>query len=249
MKKIYITILLVTLGVSSLNAQINFDWDNNTTDNGTSIVQIESGITVTYTVENNDPIYGDFGNWGGTTGYALGVSVGNSTATFSFSTPTDITSINAVQVTNENPNAATWTFTPTGGSNSNVDVVIPAYDNSGNGGVIVDLNWVGVTEFTVTSSGPTVSFGFDDLLVNSALSNEEIEISNLDLVLFPNPSADFISLFGMEYKDGYEVLNSLGSIILKGTMDNNQQISIKTLPKGVYFLKLETGNTIRFIKE
>lgn len=247
MKKIYITFLVTILGVSSLTAQTNFDWDNNTTDNGTSIEQTENGITVIYTIETNDPVLGDFGGWGGTTGFALATgSNTNTTATFSFSTPTDITSIHAVQVSNLNPNAATWTFTPTGGSNSNVDKAIPAYDNGGNGGVTVDLNWTAVTEFTVTSSGPTVSFGFDDLLISSPLGNKEIE--TLDLELFPNPSTDFIALSGMNYKQDYEVINSLGTRILLGTTDNNEQISIKTLPKGVYFLKLKTGSAIKFIK-
>lgn len=40
----------------------------------------------------------------------------------------------------------------------------------------------------------------------------------------------------------------IGSEISRGTISNNEKVNIQNLTNGLYFLKFESGNTIKFIK-
>ena len=41
----------------------------------------------------------------------------------------------------------------------------------------------------------------------------------------------------------------MGAEVLKGSINFNENIEISNLTKGLYFLKLENGNTLKFIKK
>lgn len=64
-------------------------------------------------------------------------------------------------------------------------------------------------------------------------------------LLYPNPCKE--SLF-LEYSDpkSYEIYATDGSLLLKG---EGNQISVKSLSPGFYFLRLQSGKVIRFTKE
>lgn len=68
-------------------------------------------------------------------------------------------------------------------------------------------------------------------------------------VLYPNPATNSMSLTNLTQPTTYRIHNILGVTIKEGTVSNNEQIAIGALGKGLYFLKLENGTALRFIKE
>lgn len=69
-----------------------------------------------------------------------------------------------------------------------------------------------------------------------------------ELRLYPNPSKNTITISGVKQPEDYSVYNVMGKHIAKGKISNNNQIAIEKFSDGLYFLKLENGHTIKFIK-
>lgn len=92
------------------------------------------------------------------------------------------------------------------------------------------------------------SFGEEETADASCevLSIEE-EVA-LDLQVYPNPFLDFINIQVSETAT-YEIFNSLGKLLKRGqlTSDNNR-VELKTISKGIYFLKLSQGQKQQLIK-
>ncbi|QQY83756.1 T9SS type A sorting domain-containing protein [Tamlana sp. s12] len=80
--------------------------------------------------------------------------------------------------------------------------------------------------------------GIDDILPN---------VNNLSL--YPNPSSDFIQVSGLNKTVDYRIYSVLGSEVGSGTVFENKKIGIANLINGIYFLKLESGHTIKFVKK
>jgi len=74
------------------------------------------------------------------------------------------------------------------------------------------------------------------------------ELSN-ETKIFPNPSSDFIHVSNLNKTTKYKIYDALSSLILEGTVSNNQSINIQDLTNGIYFLKFEKRNTIKLIKK
>ena len=53
----------------------------------------------------------------------------------------------------------------------------------------------------------------------------------------------------MEAKESYKVYNILGSGLINGNISNQEKIDIRNLTNGLYFLKFENGNTLKFMKK
>lgn len=97
---------------------------------------------------------------------------------------------------------------------------------------------------------------YNDILIDdvritnqSTLSTNDIAFIKNDYTLFPNPSSEFIQLTGLTVKENYKIYNILGSEIKNGTISNNEQINIRNFTNGLYFLKFDNGNSIKFIKQ
>lgn len=58
-----------------------------------------------------------------------------------------------------------------------------------------------------------------------------------------------IEIKGIEKTENFKIFNLLGSEVLSGQINNNEQININTLKNGVYLFKLENGYTIKFLKD
>ncbi len=101
----------------------------------------------------------------------------------------------------------------------------------------------------VTSNHGDVSSGFAEIaFANGVLSITDFE-QNSGLSVYPNPATDVIQLTGLTEAKQYTIYNVLGAAIKTGTVNNNQAIQIDTLKSGMYFLTLESGNTVKFIKQ
>ena len=80
------------------------------------------------------------------------------------------------------------------------------------------------------------------LSVNSPNFNQNVK-------LFPNPCTDKIQVVGLNNKNHFIIFDVLGSEIMSGHINNNQIIDIKNLTNGLYFLKFDNENTIKFMKQ
>ena len=95
---------------------------------------------------------------------------------------------------------------------------------------------------------PTGSFTGDGTST-STLSINEVELTIINLKVYPNPASDYITISGLKKTENYEIYNLIGQKIRKGITTNDESIDIQNLIKGIYLLKFENGNTLKFVKE
>ena len=102
----------------------------------------------------------------------------------------------------------------------------------------------------MTQNGSSGTGGFQEieLFANTTLSINEFAQKNL-IKLFPNPTTDFIQISGLIKDEKYSVSNISGSVIKKEIITNNAKIDVRDFSNGLYFLKFDNGNTIKFIKK
>ncbi|HEY5714055.1 MAG TPA: Ig-like domain-containing protein [Candidatus Gracilibacteria bacterium] len=149
-------LLSISFFLGSEAQALSFDWES-ATDNGATVTQTVGGVTATVTTENSDADVFAGGGAGGSSGDIVRAdsSIGNDFVTVSFSTAIDITTVYSWDIA---ANVSTWTFTPTGGSNSVVNQSVSGVGSS------VSLNWTGVTAFTIVSNDPaSTAFALDDI--------------------------------------------------------------------------------------
>ncbi|ARV05624.1 hypothetical protein BTO04_02435 [Polaribacter sp. SA4-10] len=79
-------------------------------------------------------------------------------------------------------------------------------------------------------------------------STLSINSYNTEVSIFPNPASDFITISNQENIESFIIINQLGQKVLKG-INNNEEIDVRSLKSGLYFLKFENGNAIKFIKK
>ena len=112
------------------------------------------------------------------------------------------------------------------GSAVNEDIVIEV---SGAVGESPYLNYV------------SISKDFDSALsLNNIISQKSI--------LYPNPATDIINISNVIAPVNYKVVNLLGRTVLFGVMDNNF-LNVSKLKQGIYFLKLDNNQPIKFLKK
>ncbi|CAM1334957.1 T9SS type A sorting domain-containing protein [Tenacibaculum aestuariivivum] len=161
MKKITLlcSIMLILCITTNLFSQTTFDWET-AIGNGTNVTQTVNGITaiVTDNTNTNIDIATADGLGFGSSGKVLYTPNAGTTnsITISFSSSIDISSIFVFDI--DGNGAPTWTFTPTGGTNSAVNEQL-----NGTVGETVPLNWTGITSFTITTSGSFDTFGIDNI--------------------------------------------------------------------------------------
>ena len=83
----------------------------------------------------------------------------------------------------------------------------------------------------------------------SLLSTSDILNLRNKISVYPNPSKYFIKIVGLNKNENYIIYNSLGVEITNGSVFNNQKININNLTNGLYVLKFENRNVIKFIKD
>ncbi len=66
--------------------------------------------------------------------------------------------------------------------------------------------------------------------------------------IYPNPAKDFININTNAVKYDYQLINSLGQVIISGTANGEYQLNISGINKGVYFLKVVADGEARINK-
>ena len=83
----------------------------------------------------------------------------------------------------------------------------------------------------------------------TTLSSETLAITKNKLRIYPNPATERITISGLKNKERFGIYNLLGAEMLTGALIDNGEIEIKRFSNGLYFLKLDNGTTLKFIKE
>ena len=115
-------------------------------------------------------------------------------------------------------------------------------------------------EGTGTAVNDLTANNFDGTLLNmdsatdwvassfcATLSLDENKLKDDVLVVYPNPASETLKIVTKKPLSTYSIYNVLGSEVQKGTLLDNS-INIQKLDNGLYFLKVASQNSIRFIK-
>jgi|GEM_PF-1251922 len=146
----------------------NFEFTN-ATDNGTTVTEEVNGVTMTVSGGTPD-IFNSAGFYTNFSRNAVWTSTAVSTVTVSFSAAIDITS---AAFADGNLGSHTFVITPTGGTNSPVNV-----SASGSSAGVATLNWTGVTSFTVTKQGGgNVTFAIDNILLPEVAADPVVTLT------------------------------------------------------------------------
>lgn len=127
---------------------------------------------------------------------------------------------------------------------SNQDYIVTGWID-GTVGYTIDFDHnVGVTSYSVNPyNGFFVKYSPITTNINSQNEVEPISI-------FPNPSENYIHVKNnIPANSSYKIYDSNGSMKQAGTLDSqNQIITLGGLVKGVYFLRINNSETIKFVK-
>ena len=119
-----------------------------------------------------------------------------------------------------------------GGDNTSVTTLI---DETGlNNGILMD--------FSLTGSA-------SNWLYDGTLAVSDINLLKGAIQIFPNPSSDYIQIKALTKAEKFKIYNEFGEILKAGTTDDNMKINVQDLTNGLYFLKLESDKTFKFLKE
>jgi hypothetical protein len=67
--------------------------------------------------------------------------------------------------------------------------------------------------------------------------------------LYPNPTQSTLQLNGLEEPRDYTIYTLQGSLVQAGTAHPGEALDVTRLKSGMYLLKLETGERVKFVKE
>ncbi|SEB36052.1 Por secretion system C-terminal sorting domain-containing protein [Tenacibaculum sp. MAR_2009_124] len=130
--------------------------------------------------------------------------------------------------------------------------------SNSNGAFIWESNSTITSSFTFETTGPTLNSAYNFILITCEddLVNRESNIHQAEhqilppeakdgnnIMLYPNPASNKLMIDGLKSKATIRVLNLNGDNVLTIEKFNNQkQINIERLPKGIYIVKIENSN-------
>ena len=133
----------------------------------------------------------------------------------------------------------------------------PVMSNAISGGTLLSNKsqfkiWNGTEwlETTTTPSGAT-NLGIEPW-VSSPLSVSDLDFSQKNIILFPNPTNNFIIIQNIENTSEhfeYKIVDLTGRIVKNGNAKFNEQINIESLTSGNYIVQIETENGEKFTEK
>ncbi|MDO7173571.1 T9SS type A sorting domain-containing protein [Mariniflexile sp. AS56] len=103
-----------------------------------------------------------------------------------------------------------------------------------------------IRSFTITDGG--VFYGNLSTIDTSTQSNIDVSLKTR-IKTYPNPSTSYISLSGLMDTKNYIIYSMTGKELARGTVSYNNKIDVRFLENGMYLLKLDDLDIIKFIKE
>ncbi|MFD0988751.1 T9SS type A sorting domain-containing protein [Mariniflexile jejuense] len=103
-----------------------------------------------------------------------------------------------------------------------------------------------VRSYAINASG--IAYGNVSSIETSSLADIKIDLK-ARIKTYPNPSTNFISLSGLAESKNYTIYSMQGKEMARGTISNDNKIDVRFLANGLYILKLENLEMVKFIKE
>ena len=107
---------------------------------------------------------------------------------------------------------------------------------------------IGIPLYSPASGiGGTASSGNQQVYEISSTLGTDIHYIQLEMSVYPNPTADIINLKIEQLEKGYEYTfyNATGNLLKKQNIrEKTTQIDASTLPKGIYLLSVKKDNQI-----
>nr|HMQ45342.1 T9SS type A sorting domain-containing protein [Mariniflexile sp.] len=103
-----------------------------------------------------------------------------------------------------------------------------------------------VATYAINAAG--ISYGTVNKVDTSNFSDITVDLK-ARIKTYPNPSTNYISLSGLAESKNYVIYTMQGKEVARGTISNNNQIDVRFLSDGLYLLKLENLEMVKFIKE
>jgi len=88
-----------------------------------------------------------------------------------------------------------------------------------------------------------------NVTVTNTLGIEDLTVISDRIKIFPNPSTEFISISGVTLPNNFTIYNTFGSKIASGRINKNDRIDTRNFSNGLYFVKIENGISIKFVKK
>ncbi len=215
-----------------------FGWETAVASGDTTTETID-GVTVTTTNGNNGAGISIPTNWGGWQGSTDNVVRAGTTTmvTFTFDQSVDVNSILPMDGSGSDVN---FTFTRVDGSG--ISPVNVSLTGGGAPGLAsIDLNWTGVTSFTVMASSSSL-MAFDNLSINGGrLSVERASSKFQNVQVFPNPVENTLYVKNISDLKYIKVYNNLGQLVL---MSKKDTIDASHLSIGMYFLQIHDSQGV-----
>jgi len=83
----------------------------------------------------------------------------------------------------------------------------------------------------------------------TALSTNVFTKPKNTIKLYPIPVDDVLRISNLKETNSYTIFNSLGVQLQKGRISDDETIHLQNLSAGLYFVSLQDGNMVKFIKE
>tara|TARA_R110001583_G_scaffold42721_3_gene135811 strand:+ start:888 stop:1535 length:648 start_codon:yes stop_codon:yes gene_type:complete len=102
-----------------------------------------------------------------------------------------------------------------------------------------------IRPYAINAKG--VAYGSLSIIDTSTQSNIDINLQ-AKIKTYPNPSTNYISLAGLMETKNYIIYNTSGKELARGSISYNNKIDVRFLTNGLYLLKLDDFEIIKFIK-
>ena len=99
-----------------------------------------------------------------------------------------------------------------------------------------DLEWETTYNYTVVAQYD----GGNSLpvAVTAIIGTDSVEEGEANFGIYPNPAETMVNIITSASNYEYQLINSVGQVVVSGNGDGNAQISVSELENGVYFLKV-----------
>ncbi|MNK15903.1 hypothetical protein D3C87_340570 [compost metagenome] len=217
--------------IAKLNASGNFQWVREASGTGSVTIGNRNYLNL----DNTGNIYFT-GGTSGTINWGNGVSTNVSSALIQ----------NDVLVLKYNSNGNVLLAKTAGGAS---DDRIDGVTINGLGDIFVSGIAIGNITFDDIEHEAPEFDSYPFLAKISSGTMGTILLKPKTIIVYPNPSSDYITIAGIDEKLKGTIINALGQKVKDFETSSTSPISITTLPQGTYFITIENHKALKFIKQ
>ena len=103
---------------------------------------------------------------------------------------------------------------------------------------------------TYYNAGLTGAIAYINKIVNNVVTSS-VKLENAtEFQVYPNPSSEYITISNGDNTDDFEIIDNVGRLVLKVSVQNQDIISVSDLQNGVYYIKKVSDNKVKiFVKQ